>query len=178
MGTTQSNEPTEITQGTTYAWIKGAADYSPADGWALTYQFRGQKSSLTITGTTNGAEWTCTITAAASAAIEPGLYAWQASASKGAERYLVDEGITTVKADFGATHAVPVEPRSTARQMYEMLNGQLLNAAYVKTLQPEQLTEMIRTRKQLEWDCKREDDAEKLRRGGYPTRKIFTRFIG
>jgi hypothetical protein len=33
-----------------------------------------------------------------------------------------------------------------------------------------------RIMKSLQWDVKREEDAEKLKRGGYPTRKIFTRF--
>jgi hypothetical protein len=40
-----------------------------------------------------------------------------------------------------------------------------------------QIEELEQTMRRLEWDMKREEDAEKLKRGENTTRKLYTRFI-
>lgn len=169
-----AQEPVDIVQGTTAEWERGFGDYSPSS-YSCVYEIRGVSSSLTVTGVAGADEWTLTITAAQSAALAAGAYAWQAFVQSNTERHLIDSGALTVTADL-ATTPTPLDKRSHARRMLENLNAMLENQAYVKTLPADQFEQMTKVRKQYEWDVKREEDAEKLKRGGYPTRKVFTRF--
>ena len=110
-----------------------------------------------------------------------GLFAWQAYVSKGVspnvERHCIGSGQTTVTPDFSQVQTPPIDPRSPARRMLANMNELLGNANFIKQLTPEQIESLAMTRKHFDWDVKREADAEKLKAGGYPTRKIFTRFV-
>jgi hypothetical protein len=170
--TTPSVEPTEITQGTDYAWTRGFGEYDAT--YALTYEIRGLTSTLTITGVATTA-WALEITSAQSAALAVGPYLWQAFATKSSDRYLVDSGSLVVAADL-ATATTAAAAQSSARKRLAIYQAMAENVAYIKTLPPESMEALERIMKSLQWDVKREEDAEKLKRGGYPTRKIFTRF--
>lgn len=170
--------PFEITQGTTVAWSVLLSDYSAASGYTLAYTFFSERQRLTVSGTQSGNGWTVTLSKANTSSLFAGPISWQAfvSDSGATVRYKVAEGVAIVRPDLSVDQPVPLDPRTHARKMLETYNAMLSNLAFVKTLQPEQIGELERVRKQFEWDVKREDDAEKLRAGGYPTRKIFTRF--
>jgi hypothetical protein len=167
-----ATEPTEIVQGTVYSWSRAFGDYDSS--YALTYEFRGLSSTLTVTGTA-GASWAVAITAVQSAALVAGPYIWQAFVSKGSDRYVIDSGSAVVVADLGAGSATTAA-QSSARKRLAAYQAMSENVAYLKTLTPESMESLERIMKSLQWDVKREEDAEKLKRGGYPTRKIFTRF--
>lgn len=170
--------PFEITQGTTVAWSVLLSDYSAAAGYTISYTFYSERQRLTVSGTQSGSGWTVTLSKTNTSALYAGPISWQAFvADAGATvRYVVASGVAIIHPDLSVDQPVPHDPRTHARKMLEQYNAMLSNMAFIKTLQPEQIVELERVRKQFEWDVKRQDDAEKLRAGGYPTRKIFTRF--
>lgn len=89
--------------GDTVAWEK-SLDYSPADGWALSYAIVGPVllpwvPSYAVAGTS---DWTITIPATATANLKSGTYSWTAFVTNGAERHTVDTGVFTVTADPAA----------------------------------------------------------------------------
>jgi broad-specificity NMP kinase len=157
-----TQEPTEIVQGTVYSWSRAFGDYDAT--YTLTYEIRGLSSTLTLTGTP-GTGWAVAISAAQSAAF----------ASKATDRFVLDTGSLVVVADL-ATSATAAIAQSSARKRLAVYQAMAENVAYIKTLSPDQMEALERIMKSLQWDVKREEDAEKLKRGGYPTRKIFTRF--
>jgi hypothetical protein len=167
-----TQEPTEIVQGTVYSWSRAFGDYDAT--YTLTYEIRGLSSTLTLTGTP-GTGWAVAISAAQSAALVAGPYVWQAFASKATDRFVLDTGSLVVVADL-ATSATAAIAQSSARKRLAVYQAMAENVAYIKTLSPDQMEALERIMKSLQWDVKREEDAEKLKRGGYPTRKIFTRF--
>lgn len=167
-----ASEPVEIVQGTGYSWTREFGEYDSS--YTLTYELRGLTSTLTVTGTPS-TSWSISITPTQSAALVSGPYVWQAFVSKGSDRFVVDSGSLIVTADLGAS--TTAESRTPARRRLAIYRAMLENVAYIKTLAPESIEALERVMKSLEWDVKREEDAEKLKRGGYPTRKIFTRFI-
>jgi hypothetical protein len=173
---TLANIPTEIIQGTTAEWTFSHADYSPSL-YSLKYYLRSNETPLiTLTGVAGASDWTTTLSKTTTAAMKIGCFVWQAFAESSTERFLVDSGILLVKQDFAQSPVEAVDLRSPARQRYEQYTAILSNEAIIKTMTPDQVESMERITRQLQWDVKREDDAEKLKRAGYPTRKIFTRF--
>lgn len=169
--------PTQIVQGTVAEWEVSYEDY-PATAWTLTYEFRGA-DSLTVTATASGSGYAATITRAQSSGMLPGMYQYQAFVLSGdaTERYMVDSGACVVIADLsGVTQASETDARSASRRIYDSLTKILENSAAVKSMPPDQLETMYRQWMQLKWDVKREDDAERVRRGGGQSRKIYTRF--
>jgi hypothetical protein len=171
-----AQEPVELVQGTSVAWSRDFGDYPPSDAYVLTYEFRGEGSALTVTGVAGASAWDVAITASESAALTAGEYVWQVFASKTGERHFLDSGSLVIVADL-ATNPAPTDKRTHAAKMLELLSTMLENNAYLKTQTPESIAALVSARKGYEWDVKRELDAEKLKRGGYPTRKVFARFI-
>jgi hypothetical protein len=170
------NIPLHITQGTTVEWEESHDDY-PASTWTATCIIRSEKTSLVATATASGDDFEFALTATQTAALYPGSYEVQIFVAKGAERYLHDSGYVQILPDLAVSQPLTIKGDSPARQRYNNYVALLLNEAYVKTLDPDQLAALEQAVKRLEWDLKREDDAEKLKRGDNVTRKIYTRFI-
>jgi hypothetical protein len=171
--------PTQIVQGTSPEWSVSFDDYPPS-AWTLTYEFRGA-SKLTVTAAVVGNSYNAQISKAQSNALLPGMYQYQAFvlSSDATERYMVDSGSVAVIADYaGMTQGSETDARSSSRRIYDNLTKILENASAVKALPSDQLDAMYRQWQQLKWDIKREEDAEKVRRGGGQSRKIYTRFMG
>jgi len=167
--------PAEIVQGCTLTGTVDAGDY-PATAWTGAAVFYSADQRFAANVAADGADYSVSLTAAQTAQMVPGAYSWQAFASSGADRHLLASGVLRVLPDMAAEPSAAGDQRSFARRMLQSYNELFLNVSFVKTLQPDQIEQLERVRKQLEWDVKREDDAERLKAGGYPTRKIFTRF--
>ncbi len=179
MATEINYVPTQIVQGTSPEWSITLDDYPPT-AWSLTYEFRGA-SKLTITAGVDGNAHKAEITKAQTNAMLPGMYSYQAFvlSTDATERYMVDSGSLAVIADYaGLTQVSETDARSSSRRLYDSLTKILENASAVKAMPPDQLETMYRQWQQLKWDIRREEDAEKVRRGGGQTRKIYTRFMG
>lgn len=169
--------PAELVQGCTLEATIQGGDYPANDGWSLAVVFYSKATRVSASVAADGADFTVTLTAAQTSEIQAGAVSYQAFASKDGERHHVESGVVRILPDFNAVQGQSLDQRTYARRQLESYNELFLNVSFVKTLQPDQIAELERVRKQLEWDVKREDDAEKLRAGGYPTRKIFTRFV-
>jgi hypothetical protein len=167
--------PAELTQGTNLAATVNGGDY-PATSYTGALTLHDGTSRVTGTVTASGSDYLCTLTTTQTAAMRPGVWTWQLFVSSGSTRQLLDSGIIKILPDLAENQIPAYDSRSASRKMLETFNKLMGDANYVKTLAPEQIAEMERVRKQAEWDVKREDDAAKLKAGGYPTRKILTRF--
>jgi hypothetical protein len=80
-----SNVPSEIARGETVAWSKALTDYPPADGWTLTYYFRGPNPpGVNVVAETEDSHYLLVLTAAQSLKLGVGRIDWEAWVSKGA----------------------------------------------------------------------------------------------
>lgn len=120
--------PDELIAGDTWKWTREYADFPPAT-WVVTFYFENGTAAWNIVATTSGSLFLATMTAAASAAIVPGVYAWFARATQGAESYVVpgESGWLTVLADPAS--AGMVDRRSYNRQLLDAINATLLGSA-------------------------------------------------
>ena len=176
LGVSAALVPAEITQGTTQSWDVVLSDYVPSE-WTLSYTFFSDRQRVSATCTPTASGWNVTLSKTTTAGMYPGVFAWQAFVLNltGTIRHNVATGATYVLPDLSVDQTPPHDPRTHAQRMLDQYSAMMLNEAFIKTLLPEQIEALERVRKQFEWDVKRQKDAEKLRAGGYPTRKIFAR---
>jgi len=98
-------EPYEVYAGDTFRWDKDLKDYTPADGWALTYSFRsntGTGFNITASANSGNSGWEITVAASTTTSYTTGEYNWQAYVTKGSERYVVDNGVTIINRNLNA----------------------------------------------------------------------------
>ena len=81
--------------------------------WGLKYALRGP-ASLDLTAVATGRTWQTTLTAAASAALVVGDYAWSAILTSGAERITASSGRASITTDLAST-AAPFDSRTDAQ---------------------------------------------------------------
>ena len=170
--------PAELVQGTSHEWLVSYSDI-PTSGHTLTYVFRSANQRLTVSGVAQTPQaWKVKLTPDFTAQMDAGFFKWQAfiEDSGGSIRINIGEGGLRVQQNLAIEQPNEPDPRSYATKQLERYNAMLSDMTLVKTLDAGQIAELERIRKQLECDVKREKDAEKLKAGGYPTRKIFTRF--
>lgn len=183
-------EPNEIVIGETLKWSKRLRDYSPADGWALTYSFRGPGTGLNVTATTDsdGRGFEIVVPFASTAAMSPGLYSWQAWASNGIEKYLVSEGESQAVASLASQDVdVSVDNRSQAKKILDAIDAVIANTATIqqmrvtvtsiggaeRTLQNFPPSELLAVRERYA----RIYAAEQLQKKGRSSQTIRTRFV-
>lgn len=169
--------PFEIVQGTKYEWTLTNSDYPATDNFTASLTLISTEGTLTVAGVVDGADWDFTLTPAQTSALYAGVYRFSVVLTDGTDTYTVESGLVHVLPD--ATIAQPVVPsgKSFARQRYENYCSIMANEAMVKAMQPGQISEMEEAIRRLEWDLKREDDAEKAKRGENTTRKLYVRFV-
>lgn len=121
-------EPTEITPGETTEWQKSLADYSPADGWALTYYFRNTSGTgFDVTATADGGSWE--VSAAVPTSVSPGRIDWEAWVKKGGDERLVGAGSATVRKSLKGTAAGDaVDNRTQAEKDLDAVRAALVPA--------------------------------------------------
>lgn len=178
-----TTEPTQIVAGDTVNWTRTLADYLSTDSWVLSYQFRLQEGTgtLTVTAATLGTGYAATITAAQSAPLPAGLWRWDAYVTKAAERYRVDSGTLTVAPNLAALTGA-LDLRSPAKRAYDnaiqiweaVSAGQNVEIDG-RTFTQHNLTDLIVYVDRCKADYQRELDAEKLANTGFNPRKIYAR---
>lgn len=120
---TPSTEPRAIVAGDTAKWTVALGDYPASDGWTLTYALRNATAKVDITAGTSGADHAVEVAASVTAGWAPGIYAWSAHVTKGAERYTVRSGTIEVRANLAA--AAPLDARSQAAKAVDDLKAAL-----------------------------------------------------
>lgn len=100
-------EPDTLIAGDSWHWLKTLADFPPADGWALSYSFRGpgKLPDADVVATPGSSSYDVTVAAAKTALLPPGTYKWAAYATLSGERYTADSGVVTVEMDLSQASA-------------------------------------------------------------------------
>ena len=113
-------EPTEFPAGDTVQWTRDFPDYKSADGWTLTYAFRGERGDgkLDLIAQPDPAGYLATISAAESNSMRAGVWLWEAYATLGSIRHRVSKGTTTVTPNLAVTD-FSRDLRSTAKKNYD-----------------------------------------------------------
>lgn len=193
------NEPTEFRAGDTVSWKKTASEVpyldadgtkiypKASDGWTLTYYAKNSSGSITIAASADGDDFLVTITAAASAAYTPGVYAWAAFVSRTvnevAERHQVGSGTFEVLADLAAAGAS--DTRSHARKVLAALeatiegradadvNDYTMNGKSISKMRPE---ELLTWRDYYRTEVVMEERRERIKKGLGHHGRILMRF--
>lgn len=122
-------EPSEFAIGESLAWSKSFADYSAANGWTLTYYFRGP-TTFDVVASANGADFDVDVAATVTANATAGLYFWQAWLSKDDDKIRIASGRTTAVAGFPTTDA-GFDGKSDAERLLAAIDALLAGKASV-----------------------------------------------
>lgn len=181
---TATTEPTRITAGDTITWVKSLTDYPANDGWALTYTLINATAKISISTAAAAADHRVSVAAADSAGYAPGIYQWQASVSRGAERFTVGTGSMTVAPNLAA--ATTLDTRSSARKALDAVNALLENFGAKAYLQSFEINgrrqhfhspgDFMALRSKLMAEVAREDNAARIAAGLAPKNQIHVRF--
>ena len=111
-----TTEPAAIIAGDTLAWTKSVADYSAADGWALSYVLLSSgKTPITISTTADGADHAVSVAATITAAYAPATYRWTSFVTKAGERKTIESGTVAILPN-PATQTNAYDPRTHAEK--------------------------------------------------------------
>lgn len=185
-----SFEPSEITRGETVAWSKSLSGYLPADGWALTYYFRGAGKGVDVVGVADGNTWTNTITAVQSASLAAGRYDYQGWVSKGSgddlEQHQVAAGTLTVKQGLTDVDVETIyDGRSEAKQTLDAIRAAMARSATRaqlrrtigdKSIEYMSMSELIVAESRFAQLVNAEARNERVNQGGSFFQTIYTRF--
>ena len=96
-------------------------DYPAADGWAVAMAIAPDSGGTvtSVSASDDGGEWVVTLTAAASAALSPGVHGWAIRASKAGFRETILAGSLLVEADIAAD----TDRRSHARRVLDAVEA-------------------------------------------------------
>lgn len=87
----------QLTAGDSTTWTSVYADYSAADGWAVSTILRNLNGDkIVIAGVGTLTSWAFTITAQTSAKLAVGGWDWSAIASKTTERKVIESGVVWI----------------------------------------------------------------------------------
>ena len=128
-------EPLEFSAGDTIQWTREFPEHKSADGWVLTYAFRGEKGDgkLDLTAVPEQAGYLTTITAAQSGLMRPGVWKWEAYVTNAGVRNRVGKGSTTVTPNLAVTD-FSQDLRTTAKKNYDNAMEALANFRLGKTV--------------------------------------------
>jgi len=130
-------EPTTLIAGANWEWKRtDLSDDYPASEWTLTYYY------LLDTGTTNfsieasadGEDFSVDVAPTTTANYTVGDYKWQAYATKGTEKVLIDRGCLEVLQDFSADQS---DPRSHNQIVLDLLETVIQGKATRDTMKTE-----------------------------------------
>jgi hypothetical protein len=111
---------TKIVAGENFDFKLCLPDNRAADGWAVTYYFRGP-ATLNVNGTDTGGTYDFAVTPAQSLTLTPGRYEYQAFAIKSTtDKKLVDSGVIEVAPSL-VTATAGYDGRSIASKRTRLL---------------------------------------------------------
>lgn len=181
--------PSEIIAGDSSSWLDCQTSDNlgnPIDSsWTLTYQLRSAALTLALTAVANGTGWKTTISTTQSATLTPGIYYWQAQASKGSDRVTLGAGQITVVQDLttattgydGRTQS-ELDLDAVQAAMRAMISGGAV-AEYAiggRSLRKIALADLRALESQLKARVNRERKAQKIANGEGNPNNVFVRF--
>lgn len=180
-----SYEPSEFVAGDTVSWKISLPNFPASAGWVLSYEAKNSAGKLaTITAAADGDDHLVTIAPATSGNYAAGSYAYNAYATLAGARHRVRHGSWKVLPNLAAagaldtrSHAVKVleaieaviEGRATKQQASYIIGGRSL--AFIPH------TDLLALRSSYQKEVRREQDAERIRKGLGGRGRIRTRFL-
>lgn len=188
------NIPAEITAGDTVKWRDSAStdvfgNAVNSSSWTLTYYLRTNKANhgATAVGVAYGSGWELTLSAATTAAFDPGHWYWQAIATKGSEKITLGSGLIDVAAAMNYTgNPGAFDGRSQAHQDLDavdaairaIVSGGVVQSYTIgnRQLKKYDLAELQVLRSRLIAEVKREQAAASMAQGLGNPHNLFVRF--
>jgi hypothetical protein len=178
---TPTTEPLSLLAGDTAKWLITLADYSAADGWALTYALVSATNRITFSASASGTDFLVNVAATTTTTWAAGTYSWRSQVTKAGEIYTVATGTITVQPSFGAA----TDARSHARKTLDAVQTYLedannLNASRYMIAGRElwriSITELLVLRSRYQMEVAREEAATSVGRGLPDKRRVLVRF--
>ncbi len=179
-----TTEPPSITAGDTAAWTRSLSDYPASDSWVLAYALVNASSKVTVTSSASGDDHAVSVAASTTAAWVPGTYSWQATVTKGSDRYTVGTGQITILPNLAA--ATLLDTRSAARKALDAADLALANYGAKAYLQSYEISgrsqrfhdpgAFMAWRDKLKAEVRREENAAAIAAGRRPRNQILARF--
>lgn len=160
--------------------------YDPS-GYALTYEFRGPSTGLTLTAVVSGPNWVTSITTAQSALLTPGKWYWAAYASKTGVRVEAGRGVSTITENIAAQSTTAVyDGRSQSEKDLDAVNAEITSRVsggatleYTignRSLKKEPIAALETLRARLARVVRRERAAQSIANGQGNPRRVGVRF--
>lgn len=126
-----TTEPIRITAGDAVQWTIALDDYSPDDGWVLSYAFVCPTDQHLETASDNGdGTFLVSLSTTDTSGLTPGTYAWKARVTKDGAPHVVRTGRLEVLADFAAGgYSAGYDARSTNKKILDALEAMLVGRA-------------------------------------------------
>jgi hypothetical protein len=114
--TVPTYEPAEITKGESLHWTKDFTEYRAADGWTLTYYFRGVGAGFNATATeASDGTFDVAVEEAVTDTLTAGAYQWEAWATNGTDTVRLATGrVTVITSLKTVSTSTTIDRRSTA----------------------------------------------------------------
>ena len=185
MATILNIEPSTIIAGDTWQWDRRDLSDYPASSWTLKYYLLKADKQIEIIASANGDYFRVVVAASVTANYPAGIYKWNAYASKGTERYKVDEGTLEIKADYAA-QTTGYDDRSHVKKTLDAIEAVIEGRATqdhlsysiagrsITKISPE---ELIRWWSFYKQQYRKELDAERIANNLGTSKKILTRFL-
>ena len=177
-----TQEPAVIVAGDTAKWTKTLADYSAADGWALSYTLVNATARYTFSATASGSDFSVTVAAASTIGYAAGLYDWRAQVAKSGEVFTVGSGQLSVQPSFASA----TDGRSSARKSLDQVVAYLADSNNLQAAEYEiagrrlkklDIADLLALKSHLSAEVQRETAASRVAAGLPDQRRIFTRFL-
>lgn len=174
--------PAAFTAGDSLSFVDSLADYSAADGWALSYVLTNGSNTYTVASSASGTDHQVAAATTATVAWVPGPYRWQAYVTKGSDRHTVGRGRIEIRPDFLSSAADPLtHVERTLAALEAMLEGRASQDQQTLTLNGRSLTrmpieELLRWRDKYRAEAKRLRQAERIAQGLGSGNRILVRF--
>lgn len=184
------NIPTELVSGDSITWLDSATTNNlgesiDSSSWTLVYAIKGA-ANLSITSTNSGSGWSTTISAAQSATLSPGNYAWHAYATSGSNRVTLGQGTLIIKTNIAAIGSTGFDGRSQIKQdldavreaIRSIVKGGAVQQYTIgnRSLTKMKMSELIELESKLKVDLVREEKAAKIAQGLGDPKNLFVRF--
>lgn len=182
--------PTNLVVGESSSWdddstTDNLGNVVDSTAYTLTYEFRGP-TSLTIVASANGAGWRSALSTTNSSALQPGVYFWQAIATKsGANivlksgRLLVTQSLTGVSSSpFDGSSQLEKDLAAVQAAMRSIISGGAIKAYTIgnRSLTKMDMSDLIVLESKLKAEVAREKKKETMAQGlGNPS-SLYVRF--
>lgn len=187
MGKIPMREPDKVVAGDTWRWKRTdlVTDYPASNGWVLTYILMNASAKITLVALADGDAFYVEEVAGDTTAHMAGIYTWEASVAKGADRFRVGTGIIEVAPDFQAL--ATLDTRSHARKVLAAIEAVIERRAtkdqqeYAidgRSLKRTPIADLMILRDRYLREVKQEVQADQYAKGRGTKRMVLTQFGG